>query len=39
MPAKIGVIYYSTYGHIAQLAEKVVAGLQKTGAEVKVFQM
>ncbi|KAG7539682.1 hypothetical protein FFLO_03399 [Filobasidium floriforme] len=39
MPAKIGVIYYSTYGHVGQLAEAVQAGLEKTGAEVKMFQI
>jgi hypothetical protein len=24
MPAKIGVIFYSTYGHVSQLAEEII---------------
>ncbi|KAI5449089.1 hypothetical protein NCC49_005316 [Naganishia albida] len=37
--AKIGVIFYSTYGHIAQLAEKVAEGVRATGAEVVLYQI
>lgn len=35
----IGVIYYSTYGHIATLAEEVIKGLESTGAIVKPYVM
>ncbi|KAJ9119593.1 hypothetical protein QFC22_003302 [Naganishia vaughanmartiniae] len=37
--AKIGVIFYSTYGHITQLAEKVVEGVRAAGAEPVVYQI
>ncbi|KAJ9104258.1 hypothetical protein QFC19_004075 [Naganishia cerealis] len=37
--AKIGVIFYSTYGHIAQLAEKVIEGVRAAGAEPVVYQI
>lgn len=35
----IGVIFYSTYGHIAALAEQVIKGAEATGAVVKVYQL
>lgn len=35
----IAVIYYSTYGHIATLAEEVIKGLESTGAIVKPYVM
>lgn len=31
--------FYSTYGHITQLAEKVVEGVRAAGAEPVVYQM
>ncbi|GHJ86822.1 hypothetical protein NliqN6_3224 [Naganishia liquefaciens] len=37
--AKIGVIFYSTYGHITQLAEKIVEGVKAAGAEPVVYQI
>jgi NAD(P)H dehydrogenase (quinone) len=33
------VIYYSTYGHVEQLAKSVVKGLGKSGVNVKLFQV
>jgi len=37
--AKIAVVYYSTWGHIQQLAEQVVKGVQESGAEVTLYQI
>lgn len=37
--AKIGVIFYSTYGHISTMAEKVIEGVESTGAEVFPYFM
>jgi NAD(P)H dehydrogenase (quinone) len=31
--------FYSTYGHITQLAEKIVEGVRAAGAEPVVYQM
>jgi NAD(P)H dehydrogenase (quinone) len=39
MPAKILVLYYSTYGHIATLAKAVAEGAKSTGAEVDLYQV
>jgi len=39
MPAKIAVIYYSTYGHVTKLTEEVIAGAKATGAHVDVFRI
>ncbi|GMM49331.1 hypothetical protein DASB73_002890 [Starmerella bacillaris] len=36
---KIAVAIYSTYGHIAKLAESEIAGLKEAGAEVEYFQL
>lgn len=36
---KIAVIYYSTYGHITQLAEVIAEGVKKSGAHVDIFQI
>ncbi|CAF1218949.1 unnamed protein product [Didymodactylos carnosus] len=33
------VIYYSMYGHVKQLALKVVSGLEKNGVEARLFQV
>ncbi|KAM0752424.1 NAD(P)H:quinone oxidoreductase, type IV [Meredithblackwellia eburnea MCA 4105] len=38
MPAKIAVIYSSTWGHIRTLAETVAKAAEASGAEVKIFQ-
>jgi NAD(P)H dehydrogenase (quinone) len=35
---KIAIIYYSTYGHIAKLAESVKAGVEKAGATATIYQ-
>ena len=38
MPAKIQVIFYSTYGHVWKLAEAVAEGARQVqGSDVKVF--
>ena len=40
MPAKIHVIFYSTYGHVYQLAEAIAEGAREVaGTEVKVMQV
>ena len=36
--SKIAVIVFSMYGHVAKLAEEVVAGAKSTGATVDVYQ-
>lgn len=38
-PAKIAILQYSTYGHIATLAKQVEEGVKETGATVEVFQI
>ncbi len=35
----IFVVYYSMYGHIEKLARSVVAGVERSGATVKLFQV
>jgi len=37
--AKVAVVYYSMYGHIKAMAERVAKGAQATGATVKIFQV
>ena len=37
--AVVYVIYYSTHGHIEQLARNVVKGLEKSGVNAKLFQV
>jgi len=37
--AKIAVIYYSMYGHIAQLAAAIAKGVESAGAEVTLLQV
>lgn len=37
--AKIAIILYSTYGHVAKLSESVVAGVKAANVEYKVFQI
>lgn len=40
MPVKIAIIYYSTYNHVATLAEKVKAGVDSVeGCEATIFQV
>jgi NAD(P)H dehydrogenase (quinone) len=39
MSAKVQVIFYSTYGHVWQLAEAVAEGARAEGAEVQVLQV
>ncbi|KAL7424174.1 hypothetical protein Q5752_001760 [Cryptotrichosporon argae] len=34
----IAVVFYSTYGHISLLAERVIKGVESTGATVKPYQ-
>ncbi|KAN0065263.1 hypothetical protein ACQY0O_001760 [Thecaphora frezii] len=36
--AKVAVVVWSLYGHIAKLSESVVAGLKASGAQVDVYQ-
>ncbi|KAM0791162.1 hypothetical protein ACM66B_005646 [Microbotryomycetes sp. NB124-2] len=38
MPARIAVIYASTYGHVRTLAEKEAEGARSAGAEVDIYQ-
>ena len=33
------VVYYSMYGHVAAMAKSVVKGLEKSGVNVKLFQI
>jgi len=37
--AKIAIVYYSLYGHIATMAKAVAKDVESAGAEVKVFQV
>jgi NAD(P)H dehydrogenase (quinone) len=40
MPAKVQVIFYSTYGHVWKLAEAIAEGARSVaGADVKLFQV
>lgn len=40
MPAKIQVIFYSTYGHVWKLAEAIAEGARQVpGSDVKLFQV
>ena len=39
MAKKILIILYSTYGHIAKLAQEIKKGIEKTGAEVKIYKV
>jgi multimeric flavodoxin WrbA len=36
---KIAIIYYSTYGHIAAMAESVKKGVEASGAPCDVYQV
>ncbi|PWZ00099.1 putative 1,4-benzoquinone reductase [Testicularia cyperi] len=38
MSAKIAVIVFSLYGHVAKLSESIVEGAKSTGAQVDVYQ-
>jgi NAD(P)H dehydrogenase (quinone) len=37
--AKIAVVYYSMYGHIASMAKAVAKGIEAGGADAKLFQV
>src|SRR3954463_6364147 len=39
MPAKVQVIFYSTYGHVFHLAEAIAQGARDAGAQVEIFQV
>jgi len=39
MAPKVAIIYYSMYGHIAQLAQAEKAGIEEAGGKVDVFQI
>jgi hypothetical protein len=40
MPAKVQIIFYSTYGHVWKLAEAVAEGARGvTGTDVQLFQV
>ncbi|KAJ1310508.1 hypothetical protein OPQ81_007239 [Rhizoctonia solani] len=39
MAVKIAVIFYSLYGHIAQLAQEVKKGIESEDVEVTLFQV
>ncbi|ANB15094.1 Pst2p [Sugiyamaella lignohabitans] len=38
-PAKVAIIYYSTYGHIRNLALSVQKGVKEAGLEADIFQI
>jgi NAD(P)H dehydrogenase (quinone) len=37
--AKIAIIYYSTYGHVATMAEEIKAGIEADGATCDVYRV
>ncbi|RBR20240.1 hypothetical protein FVER53590_09951 [Fusarium verticillioides] len=39
MVCKIAIVYYSTYGHIRQLAEAEKAGIESAGGTADIFQL
>lgn len=39
MAPKIAIIYYSTYGHVRQLAKSVQAGVQAAGGQADLYQI
>ncbi|KAI1663680.1 Minor allergen Alt a 7 [Pyrenophora tritici-repentis] len=39
MAPKIAIVYYSVYGHIKQLADTELKGIQEAGGEAKLFQV
>jgi len=39
MAPKIAIVYYSMYGHIKQLADAELKGVQEAGGDVKLFQV
>ncbi|KAG9381831.1 WrbA Multimeric flavodoxin WrbA [Pyrenophora tritici-repentis] len=39
MAPKIAIVYYSMYGHIKQLADAELKGIQEAGGEAKLFQV
>ncbi|KAI2783866.1 putative benzoquinone reductase [Daldinia loculata] len=39
MAPKIAIVYYSTYGHVRQLAEAEKRGIEKAGGTVDLFQI
>ncbi|KAK4499503.1 hypothetical protein PRZ48_010018 [Zasmidium cellare] len=39
MAPKIAIVYYSTWGHIKQLAEAEAAGIKEAGGSVDIFQI
>jgi NAD(P)H dehydrogenase (quinone) len=39
MPAKILIVFYSTYGHVYRMAEAVAEGGRAAGAEVELFRV
>jgi multimeric flavodoxin WrbA len=38
MAPKIAIVYYSMYGHIKQLADAELKGIQEAGGDAKLFQ-
>ncbi|GJE86771.1 1,4-benzoquinone reductase [Phanerochaete sordida] len=39
MPAKIAIVIYSMYGHVAKLAESVKAGIEGAGGVATIYQV
>ena len=39
MAPKIAIVYYSMYGHIKQLADAELKGIQEAGGDAKLFQV
>jgi multimeric flavodoxin WrbA len=38
MAPKIAIVYYSMYGHIKQMADAELKGIQEAGGDAKLFQ-
>jgi len=39
MAKKIIIVLYSTYGHLFKLSQEIKKGIEKTGAEVKIYKV
>jgi NAD(P)H dehydrogenase (quinone) len=39
MPAKVAIVFYSTYGHVYQLAKAIEEGAKSAGAEVRLLRV
>jgi NAD(P)H dehydrogenase (quinone) len=39
MPAKVAIVYYSLYGHVATMAKSVAKGVEAAGATCDIYQV